>query len=159
MSKLSIQKMTIRFAQPEDAEQIKSVILCAGETGREDFDETGWTRFIALTQIEPIRDRVQNSEYLTLCYFNEKVIVGLIAIHKLQTIDQLFVIPEKRRQGIALELWNTAKAICIERGNKAPSRVKSSTQAVPVYESFGFRVTGPKETQDGVSFTSMEMEL
>jgi hypothetical protein len=93
MSKLSIQKMTIRFAQPEDAEQIKSVILCAGETGREDFDETGWTRFIALTQIEPIRDRIQNSEYLTLCYFNEKVIVGLIAIHKLQTIDQLFVIP------------------------------------------------------------------
>ena len=159
MSKLSIQKMTIRFAQPEDAEQIKSVILCAGETGREDFDETGWTRFIALTQIEPIRDRIQNSEYLTLCYFNEKVIVGLIAIHKLQTIDQLFVIPEKRRQGIALELWNTAKTICIERGNKAPSRVKSSTQAVPVYESFGFRVTGPKETQDGVSFTSMEMEL
>jgi len=134
------------------------VILRAGETGREDFDEAGWARFIALTQIEPIRDRIQNSEYLTLCCFDEEVIVGLIAIRKPQTIDQLFVIPERRRQGIALELWNTAKAICIERGNKPPSRVKSSTQAVLVYESFGFRVTGPKETQDGVSYTVMEMK-
>jgi len=151
--------LTIRIAQPEDAEQIKSVILCAGETGREDFDDTGWAQFINLTQIEPIRDRIQNSEYLTLCYFDEEVIVGVIAIRKLQTIDQLFVIPERRRQGIAGELWNTAKAICVERGNKGPSRVKSSTQAVPVYESFGFRVAGPKETHDGVSFTQMEREL
>ncbi|MDP6535832.1 MAG: hypothetical protein QGG02_05790 [Gammaproteobacteria bacterium] len=56
MSKLSTKEVTIRFAQPEDTEQIKSVILSAGETGREDFDEAGWIRFIALTQKEPIRD-------------------------------------------------------------------------------------------------------
>ncbi|MDP6535831.1 MAG: GNAT family N-acetyltransferase [Gammaproteobacteria bacterium] len=94
---------------------------------------------------------------MTLCYFDEEAIVGVIAIKELHKLDQLFVIPAKRRQGVALELWNAARSLCIERGNTGAFRVKSSSQAIPVYESFGFRVTGDRETRDGVSFTPMDL--
>ena len=142
--------MIIRKAQIDDAESIRNVILSAGETGREeDFDDQGWSKFITATRLEPVRSRLQNNEYLTLCYIEDGRIEGIIAIKKFEIIDQLFVLPKKRRHGVATQLWESAKKACIINGNTGLFRVKSSTLAVPVYESFGFYPTGNRNSQGG----------
>lgn len=151
--------MCIRRAKLEDAAEIGSVILCAGETGKEDFDDAGWNGFVNLTGLESVRKRLQKQEYLTLCYSKNDNIVGVIAIRDLRKIDQLFVLPGMRRQGVANKLWIMAKEICLRDGNSGEFNVKSSSHAIPVYEKFGFRIIGDKVVQDGVSCTPMRLVL
>jgi len=144
----------------DDAEEIRNVVLCAGEIGRsEDFDDQGWSKFISHMEPDLIRSRLQSNELLTFCYDCKGVIKGIITIKNYETVNQLFVLPEFHRQGVARKLWEFARDICIANGNIGRFQVRSSSLAVPVYESFGFVQTGSRDTQDGVSFTPMMLNL
>ena len=150
--------MSIRIARFEDAEEIQTVIFESVQPHRhEDFDEEGWRNFLALNKLESIQTRLKDKRYLTLCYLRENRIVGIMGILELEKIDQMFVLPSARKMGVAAALWNAAKGICIEQGNKGKFWVKSSTLAIPVYESFGFKQIGNKEKVNGISFRLMEM--
>jgi ribosomal protein S18 acetylase RimI-like enzyme len=152
-----VEYMCIEKPKLEDAENIRFVILKAGETGLDDFDEYGWDFFTNNTDIESVRDRLEDTKYIILCYSLNKRIVGVIAIKELTKIDQLFVLPEVRRQGIARKLWEAARDISFAKGNTGGFSVKSSTLAIPVYEKFGFTVVGKRETLNGVRYTPMEL--
>lgn len=152
--------MRIRLAQPDDAPAIKALILAAGATERAtDFDEQGWATFLAVTDIEPIRNRLNNPEYFCLlCFTSQDVLAGLLTIRGFRKIDQLFVAPASRRRGVARSLWHEARAICVKNGYSGPYQVRSSTVGVPVYASFGFVATGSRTVENGIAYTPMERQ-
>jgi len=43
------------------------------------------------------------------------------------------------------------------RHNATRYWLKSSTMAVPLYESFAFKLTGPRQTNNGITFFPMEL--
>lgn len=152
--------MSIRIAQISNAEEIQSVILDSVRPHRfEDFDGQGWNTFLSLNQLISIESRLQSRDYLTFCYLLDGRILGILGIFKLEKIDQLFVLPKARKTGVAAALWLHAKDKCADKGNKKRFWVKSSTLAVPVYESFGFSKIGDRTTENGISYYPMELAL
>ncbi|BAJ01918.1 Acetyltransferase, GNAT family [Shewanella violacea] len=92
-----------------------------------------------------------------LCFIKEDKIVAVIAIYSKEKLSQLFVDPNCRKLNIARQLWSAANEICIAEGSNGNYWVKSSTMAIPVYESFGFRLDGAKSKQDGIVYYSMQL--
>ncbi|TAJ92687.1 MAG: GNAT family N-acetyltransferase [Gammaproteobacteria bacterium] len=113
-------------------------------------------RVRTLTAIE---ERILSDDYLTLCYEEEGAIVGIITILRHEKIDQLFVHPLYRRIGIAKGLWDEARRICEAGGGLGSYWVKSSSLAVPLYESFGFTHAGGRRKKNGIVYYPMELVM
>lgn len=149
--------MNIRQARLEDSEKLHILIMDAVNDQRyADFDEEGWKNFCIPNAVPSIQNRLQNNEYLSLCYVEADEILGIITMHKLEKLDQLFIHPSARRRGIATQLWHTAKSICEADGRIPKYWLKSSPLAVPLYQSFGFQLTGDQTKANGISFFPME---
>jgi len=141
-----------------DTHEIRSLIFDSVIPHRySDFDENGWNTFAKPNEIEAIEMRISSKAYLTLCYELEAKIVGIIAIYKDEDIYQLFVHSDYRRLGIASKLWHEARKFS-ELGCAGKRYwVKSSTLAVPLYQSLGFSLSGGKQTENGISYYPMEL--
>jgi GNAT superfamily N-acetyltransferase len=151
--------MTIKKAKIRDAEGIQSLILRAVEPeSNTDFDKEGVKNFKETLELKAIKDRIINNDYLMLCFTKECKIVGMIAIYRREKLSQLFVDPTSRKLNIAKQLWSAANEICIAQGANGKYWVKSSTMAIPVYKSFGFRLDGPQQNRDGIVYYSMLLE-
>lgn len=148
--------MSIRKATINDAQGIQSLILSAAEPeSNTDFNQEGVAHFKETLELNAIKSRIQNKDYLMLCFIKECIIVGVIAIYKKEKLSQLFVDPTARKLNIARQLWSEANAICIAHGGNGNYWVKSSTMAIPVYESFGFRLDVTQQNTDGIIYHSM----
>ncbi|WP_085297587.1 GNAT family N-acetyltransferase [Cognaticolwellia mytili] len=148
--------MSIREAQVEDTAEIRDLIIKAVEPElNPDFDEEGIKLFYKPNDLSSIKSRILNKDYLTLCFIKDKKIAGLITIHVNEKIDQLFVAPSYRNLKISKKLWEEAKSICFNKGNRNGYWVKSSTVAVPIYESFGFRLDGERQKKNGIIYYPM----
>jgi len=148
--------MSIRKAQVEDTTEIRDLIIKAVEPElNSDFDEEGIKLFYKPNDLPSIKSRILNIDYLTLCFIQDKKIAGLITIHANEKIDQLFVEPSYRNLKISKKLWEEAKRICFNKGNRRGYWVKSSTVAVPIYESFGFRLDGERQKKNGIIYYPM----
>ncbi|MEW6998062.1 GNAT family N-acetyltransferase [Colwelliaceae bacterium BS250] len=151
--------MSIRKATTNDAEDIRTLTLRAAEPeSNTDFDKEGVKHFKETLQLEAIKNRILNKEYLMLCFIKEDKVVGMIAIYRKEKLSQLFVDPSFRKLNIAKQLWSAANKICIDQGSTGNYWVKSSTMAIPVYESFGFRLDGMQQNQDGIIYYSMLLQ-
>ena len=84
-------------------------------------------------------------------------IVGIVGIRDNSHLYHLFVADDFRGRGFARQLWLVARDACRRSGNMEGFTVNSSRFAVAMYRKFGFVVTGPAETQNGV--TSVPMKL
>jgi GNAT superfamily N-acetyltransferase len=84
--------------------------------------------------------------------------VGVAGIRDTTHVYHLFVAEAFHRQGLATSLWEIAKAAALAAGNPGRFTVYSSLHAVPVYERFGFRATGPEVHKHGVAFVPMELD-
>ncbi|PCH62880.1 MAG: hypothetical protein COC19_02230 [SAR86 cluster bacterium] len=152
--------MIIRKAQSVDVSKLRSLILRAADRDNNpDFDARGWERFLIPNSEAAIAARITDGDYIMLCCVQEDAlpeanIIGLISLYKLDKIDQLFVHPAHFRKGIATSLWRAAKLLSEEQGCQS-FYVKSSTQAIAVYRSFGFKTSAPSATLNGMSFTLM----
>ena len=152
--------MSIRKAQVADAADIRALIVKAVEPeSNPDFDEEGIKQFYRPNELSSIRSRILNEDYLTLCFLIDKKIAGIITIHDNEKIDQLFVDPSYRNLKISTKLWQAAKSICSKKGNRDGYWVKSSTVAVPVYESFGFQLDGKRQQKNGIVYYPMVLVL
>jgi GNAT superfamily N-acetyltransferase len=151
--------MNIRKATVNDAEGIRSLILRATEPeSNSDFTKEGVKHFKGTQELEAIKGRILNKDYLMLCFIKEYKIVGIIAIYKKEKLSLLFVDPTARKLNIARQLWSSANETCLAQGGNGNYWVKSSTMAIPVYESFGFRVSGAQQIQYGIIYHSMLLE-
>jgi GNAT superfamily N-acetyltransferase len=150
--------MSVRIAQCDDAAEIHSLVMRAVEPEtNSDFDAEGVRYFLKSNALSAIQGRLQSDDRLTLCYIENGAIVGIMALHMHHVIDQLFVDPSHRNKNISTKLWQAAKALCSERGNNGHYQVKSSSMAVPVYQSFGFKLASGLQTRNGISFYNMTL--
>jgi GNAT superfamily N-acetyltransferase len=67
------------------------------------------------------------------------------------------VLPEFMNQGVAKALWLHTRSICELNGSYA-YWVRSSTVAIPVYQSFGFELCGELDTNYGITYQQMKLE-
>jgi GNAT superfamily N-acetyltransferase len=151
--------MSIREATINDAKGIQSLILKAAQPETNtDFTREGIAHFKATLELKAIKDRIQNKDYLMLCFIKQDKIVGIIAMYKNEKLSQLFVDPNARKLNIAKQLWLAANVFCIEQGGNGNYWVKSSTMAIPVYESFGFCLETTQQNTKGIVYHLMLLE-
>ena len=148
--------MRIRTARIEEAADLRTMIMEAVLPHKdEDFSDEGWLRFQEPNTIPLITDRLLDARVLTLVCEMEGALVGIITVKDHAKIDQLFVIPRYRRQGVAKALWEEALRLCKTHHGASQFSVLSSTMGVPMYRAFGFHLVGPKQTVKGITFYPM----
>ena len=146
--------MNIKIARIDDADAIRELIIeAATDCKAVDFDDHGWKTFVSANNIELTKNRIKNPRYFMLCCWLQNQLVGVITICDDEKIDQLFVKKENRGQGIAKKLWEEFCRVKSVSGKEY--WVRSSTMAVPVYESFGFRVEKSDQILNGIKFTQL----
>ena len=151
--------MGISKATINDVEGIRSLILRAVEPeSNEDFNSNGAKNFRETLKLNAIADRILNTEYLMLCIIKDEIVAGIIAMYKGEKLSQRFVDPNARKLNIAKQLWSAAHEVCTAQGGNGNYWVKSSTMAVPVYESFGFCLEGDQKNQNGIVYYLMVLK-
>ena len=85
-------------------------------------------------------------------------IVGFAGVRGNSHLYHLFVATSLQRSGIGRTLWDAARAACEAAGHRGPFTVNASDNAVPVYERWGFRRTGPPVSSNGIVYNPMEFE-
>lgn len=149
--------MSIRSATSIDAEVISRLVLDASLSLRDqDFSAQGWALLQSTNTVEAVRKRFKSSRYFALIFEVDGIAVGYIAMVNFEKIDHLFVLADYRSIGIAKKLWHKAQQACQENGNTSYYWVRSSSYAIPVYKSFGFRSSGEPQISNGISFQLME---
>lgn len=108
--------------------------------------------FDATLEISEFERRLSRDDFLNYLYCENDQVVGYISIKGGSHIYHLFVLKEFQGKGIAKALWNHV----IKNVYKNSYTARSSIVAVPVYESFGFKVCGEPMRKDGISFQEME---
>lgn len=151
--------MNIRKARPKDAEAIHKLIAEVAPTCQQDFGPNGLENFLSANTIENILERVKTKDYFSLLYEHDKHILGIITIKNHETINQLFVHPQYQKQGIAKELWQQAFSLIKANTQATEISVLSSSVGVPVYKSFGFKLSGDKSIADDITFYPMSLSL
>ncbi len=76
---------------------------------------------------------------------------GVVGVRNGTHLFSLYVAPMMQRRGLARRLWNHVKERSDSR-SAAAFTVNSSTNAVGIYERFGFEVTGGTVDADGVVY-------
>jgi GNAT superfamily N-acetyltransferase len=149
--------MSIRSATSLDAEIISNLVLCSSLSVKDqDFTDEGWALLERTNTIESVRKRFESDKYFALIFEVKGAPAGYIAIVNFEKIDHMFVLPNFRNLGISKNLWHNAQEICQENGNISYYWVRSSSYATPVYESFGFRLSGDQQVSNGITFQLME---
>jgi len=153
-------QLPIRYADRSDAETISKLVLEASETVRKsDFSNQGWEFLQQTNTLEVTQARFDNDAWFALIYEVDSTPVAYLAMLDYQKIDHLFVLADFRQRGIAGQLWKRAHDLCVQHGHGSWYWVRSSSIAVPVYESFGFKAVGQVQSSNGISFQPMERGL
>lgn len=149
--------MSIRLATKSDAEIISKLVIDSSLTVKEqDFSGDGWALLERTNTIDAVSKRFESETYFALIFDVQGVPAGYLAMVDYEKIDHMFVMPEYRNMSIAKSLWHKAQEICLRNKNESYFWVRSSSYAVKVYESFGFRRSGDKQVSNGISFQLLE---
>jgi GNAT superfamily N-acetyltransferase len=150
--------MEITFAPLYSAQQLSEITLAAAaELKERDFNDEGWERFVGVNTPEAFRKRLTDTTFSIFCCMESDRALGFISIKDNEKIDQLFVLPELQKRGIATQLWHIAREKTIQQGGTGNFWVRSSSIAVPVYQRFGFVAEGERDTFNGISFQLMRL--
>jgi GNAT superfamily N-acetyltransferase len=147
-----------RVADVGDAERIAALIReLAAKFILCDFSAEGKSRFLSDHTSIALADRIRSNFHYRITEFGGELI-GVVGVRDSVHLYHLFVAEAFQGQGIARALWEQAKAECLERGTPGTFTVNSSKYAVPMYERFGFVVTGPVQDVGGVQFVPMKLD-
>ena len=149
--------MDIRFASPDDAEDLSVLVLKASRSVKAtDFTNEGWNLLKSTNTPAAFEKRFEASNYLCWVCEVDGQMAGYLAMIDNEKIDHMFVLAEYRKKGICKKLWSRAKKHCVQSGGGDYFWVRSSSYAEPVYKSFGFRPSGQRKSSNGISFQFME---
>ena len=142
----------IRVANASDAERISMVILKTSIDccfSQEEPCPDWYRESIAPHQI---RELIDSTDYEWLVATQREDIVGVLAVAQKKHIKYYFVLHEVQAMGIGRKLWNEAvrRSILVIEVS-----VRSSINAVPVYEKLGFVKTGKASTFNGMVYQPM----
>lgn len=86
-------------------------------------------------------------------------LAGAAALRSDGLLFHLFVHSACQRRGLGHGLWECLREQALQAGHRGPFTVHSSVNAVPVYERFGFRVSGARLRRLGGICVPMRLEL
>ncbi len=98
---------------------------------------------------------IADREFIYLVGVRDATIVGAVAVRARRHLYHLFVAAALQRQGIGRTLWQAVSTAAIAAGNPGLFTVNAVPNAIPVYECFGFRATGPLLCTDGIARVPM----
>ncbi|AOY90965.1 hypothetical protein BKK79_03405 [Cupriavidus sp. USMAA2-4] len=149
--------MEIRSATPHDAERISSLIRSVSRFFTLDPHGLGAEGFLARIEPEAVRGYISAPDFRYAAGFIDGELAGVVAMRGTTHLYHLFVAPAFQGRGLSRLLWEHAKADAMVAGNREAFTVNSTPYAVPVYERFGFRVTGARVERDGIAFVPMAL--
>jgi ribosomal protein S18 acetylase RimI-like enzyme len=153
-------EITIRVATPADAESISALITALAP----DFfladsnDAEAAASFFEKVTPEAIRSYLSSDRYRYYVAMDENGLAGAIGLRDHTHLYHLVVAERAQRQGLAHRLWDKVRRAAEAAGNPGRFTVNSSRYAVPVYERFGFVVTGSEQHKDGLVFVPMTLD-
>lgn len=147
--------MQIRLAIEDDAESISALIQGVAHCFTLSPDGVGAEAFLESIRPPAVASYIKAANFIYFAGFADGRLAGVVAVRDLSHLYHLFVATEFRKRGIARTLWNHAKHAAMLAGSTRIFTVNSTPNAVPVYERFGFRATGPRVEANGIAFVPM----
>lgn len=153
---MTTQPFAIQRATASDAPAISQLIgglsryftLDPQGAGAEDFLQT-----INPTSIQTLIEAPGMAYYKAT---QGEQLVGVVALRDNAHLYHLFVVPTVQGQGLGRRMWEHVLGEARLRGNAGQFTVNSTPHAVPVYERFGFKATGPRVEMRGIAFVPMQ---
>ncbi len=152
-------ELNIRSADIADAPRISELIITVAHYFSSDNDGGIAKWFLDSVLPSAVEGYIRNENYNYLVASSGRVLAGVISVRDKTHVHHLFVAPDFHRQGVAMRLWERAKADAVSAGNNEGFFVRSSEYAVAVYERFGFRVAGARAEKNGIAFVPMRLDL
>lgn len=147
-----------RQAVADDASQISTLILDSQhEFTFHEYTPAGQELMQKLCSGRAIREYIERGDI----YFVAEIdgaIIGVIGIRQTSHVAHNFVATSWHRKGISGQLWKLGRAACLAAGNRGEFDLRASTFAIPVYEKWGFVITGEAEDTGGIISTPMRLE-
>jgi predicted GNAT family N-acyltransferase len=123
------------------------------------YEPEGITEFLQYASVHETTRRLHHDHVMLLAEHHDRI-VGVIELRDYNHISLLFVDTAYQRQGIAHELVKQGLALCLQqRPDLNALTVSASPNAAPAYERFGFRVTQPEQTRNGIRYVPMAMDV
>lgn len=144
--------MIIRKAEIADASEIRKLVLSLAHFFLEDVNDSIPLWFLESLEVSAFESRFSDEKFTNFVYLEEPAIKAYISIKNGSHVYHLFVSEEFQGKGIAKKLWNHAKS----QLPASAYEVRSSIFAIPVYQSFGFTITEPASSKDGIRFQTMK---
>jgi ribosomal protein S18 acetylase RimI-like enzyme len=125
-----------------------------------DYPQEGIETFSAFIAPDNIKDMVCNHGFKIYCCFENKKLIGVLALRDKTHISLLFVSEEYHRQGIAKTLLSHALEE-LQAFDKSIGKitVHSSPYAKAIYERMGFLPTSEMQQQNGILFIPMVKKI
>lgn len=124
-----------------------------------DYTREGVDEFYQYVNPSAMTNRLSAHHIIFVAEESERI-VGMIEFRDGEHISLLFVDPQHLGKGLSRLLFTRALGAARERYPAVREvTVHSSTYAVPVYQSFGFKIAGPEKTVRGIKFVPMTLFL
>lgn len=101
----------------------------------------------------------QNHHFVLVAEVDRRI-VGVVEMRDYRHLALLFVAADYQGQGISRQLWDAARAICLEKHPHIDAfTVNAAPNSLAVYEHFGFVATDREQFSNGIRFTPMRVEI
>ena len=122
-----------------------------------DYGQDGIEEFFRFANPEAMKERMRSNGFVLVALQNG-TIVGMLEFFPPDIVALLFV--TVRHQGIAKKLLaQSIKKARTLNPNLSKLIAHSSLFAQPIYQKMGFRNTGNKKTENGITYIPMELLL
>lgn len=148
--------MRIRPATVDDAGAVSALIHANLARLSIEPSGAGAERFLEFVTPLAIRGYIASPKFRYAVAVSGDALTGVVAIRDGSHLYHLFVQADRQGQGLGHQLWAHARRCMVDAAAGALT-VNSSVHAVPVYEAFGFSVSGARVEQNGVAFVPMRL--
>ncbi len=150
--------MKYRNLTKKNSHEISSLVIATGCLLKAtDFTDEGWVFFVKVNQPIEIENRF-NEGFISFGAFLNDELIGLITLKNNSHITQLFVTKDHQGKKISSKLWGMAKKATNKTQENKEYTVFSSSLAIPVYESFGFKIIEPPQERNGIYYRPMKLQ-
>ena len=154
---LALGGMKVERATIADAPRISALILQLSRPFLASPSGEGAEPFLAAISEPAIQGYISATNFEYFVAESQGLLAGVVALRDNSHLFHLFVAEPFQGQGLGGKLWHTVKARALQSGNPGSFTVNSSLNAQPVYEKFGFVVSGPAVQTHGVKFQPMQL--
>jgi len=152
--------MDVRELRAGDERAVSDLVMRSFTTfvGHE-YTPQGVEEFTQYARPAAILERAA-SGHLTFVALVDAEIVGMIEFCRNQHLSMLFVDESSQGRGVARRLFEAGlERVLHENPGLITLTVNSSRFAVPAYQNLGFKVTGPEQTVNGITFVPMALDI